>query len=133
VSRRARGGSAHLEFALILPVLLTIIFGIMEFGWLFFQRTAVQEAMRQGCRQGATLDPASDDIDAEVEALTLTALGGLGVRCDDGACVVRTTLEGSHPTQRLRCVADVAYRPLVRLVPVPAQLSAGYVYYLEVQ
>lgn len=131
--RGGRRGSAHMEFALLLPVLLTIIFGIMEYGWLFFQRTAVQEAMRQGCRQGATLDPLVDDIDAEVEMLTLTALAGLGVRCDDGACVVRTTVQGAHPTQRLRCVAEVDYRPLVRLVPVPEQLSAGYVYYLEVQ
>ncbi len=50
--RSHRGGHSHIEFALVLPVLLMFIYGIMEYGWMFFQRTAVQEAARQGCRAG---------------------------------------------------------------------------------
>ena len=131
--RSGRRGVSHLEFALILPVLLTILVGIMEFGWVFFQRTAVQESMRQGCRYGATLDPAVDDIDGEVESLTLTALGGLGVRCDAGDCVISAEVEGAFPTQRLRCLASVRHRAFVNLLPMPERLSSGYLYYLEVQ
>lgn len=131
--RSGRRGVSHLEFALILPVLLTILVGIMEFGWVFFQRTAVQESMRQGCRYGATLDPAVDDIDGEVEALTLTALGGLAVRCDAGDCVISAEVEGDFPTQRLRCLASVRHRAFVNLLPMPERLSSGYLYYLEVQ
>ena len=132
--RSGRSGVSHLEFALILPVLLTILVGIMEFGWVFFQRTAVQEAMRQGCRYGATLDPAVDDIAGEVESLTLTALSGLAVRCDgSGDCLVTAEVEGVFPTQRLRCIASVRHRSFVNLLPMPERLSSGYLYYLEVQ
>lgn len=133
LGRSGRGGASHLEFALILPVLLTIVIGIMEFGWVFFQRTAVQESMRQGCRYGATLDPAVDDIDGEVESRTLTALGGLGVVCDAGDCQISADVEGTFPTQRLRCQASVRHRAFVNLLPMPERLSSGYLYYLEVQ
>lgn len=48
-SKRARAG-AIVEFAVVLPMLLTIVFGIIEFGWIFMVRQSVQNAAREGCR-----------------------------------------------------------------------------------
>lgn len=39
-----------MEFAVVLPLLLTVLFGIMEYGWLFMVRQTVQNAAREGCR-----------------------------------------------------------------------------------
>ena len=46
---RARG-AAVVEFAVVLPLLLTILFGIMEYGWVFMVRQTLQTAAREGAR-----------------------------------------------------------------------------------
>ncbi len=45
-----RRGAAIVEFAVILPLLLTILFGIIEYGWVFMVRQTLQTAAREGCR-----------------------------------------------------------------------------------
>lgn len=51
-SRRGRGegGASALEFALVVPVLLLIIFGIIEFGFMFQAQLALTHAAREGAR-----------------------------------------------------------------------------------
>lgn len=48
-STRARG-AAVVEFAVVLPLLLTILFGIIEYGWVFMVRQTLQTAAREGAR-----------------------------------------------------------------------------------
>jgi Flp pilus assembly protein TadG len=48
-SSRVRG-AAVVEFAVVLPLLLTILFGIIEYGWVFMVRQTLQTAAREGCR-----------------------------------------------------------------------------------
>jgi len=45
-----RRGAAVVEFAVVLPLLLTILFGIIEYGWVFMCRQTLQTAAREGCR-----------------------------------------------------------------------------------
>lgn len=58
-SRRTVGsperGQALIEFALILPVFLLILMGMLEFGSAYDHRTAMAYAVREGARVGATL------------------------------------------------------------------------------
>lgn len=42
--------AAVVEFAVVLPLLLTILFGIIEYGWVFMVRQTLQTAAREGCR-----------------------------------------------------------------------------------
>lgn len=128
-----RRGSAQVEFALLLPLVLMFFYGIMEYGWMFFHRTAVQEAGRQGCRHGATLNTADHDVEAEVIDVTESVLSGLGVDCDRHACEIVAEIEGEAPTSRLRCTVSMDHRPLTNALPVPETLAAGYLYYVEVQ
>ena len=51
----AAGGQALVEFALILPVFLMILMGMLEFGSAYDHRTAMAYAVREGARVGATL------------------------------------------------------------------------------
>ena len=50
-------GAVAAEFALLLPVLLTILFGIIEFGMIMYSREVVTNAAREGARAGITQGP----------------------------------------------------------------------------
>ncbi len=45
-----RRAAAVVEFAVVLPLLLTILFGIIEYGWVFMVRQTLQTAAREGAR-----------------------------------------------------------------------------------
>lgn len=65
MSRRRRGavsnehqgdrGLAAVEFALVLPVLVALLFGIVVTGLVFIGRMQVQAASREGARAGAVV------------------------------------------------------------------------------
>ncbi|MEO6529858.1 MAG: TadE family protein [Specibacter sp.] len=47
-------GAAAVEFALILPVLLFMLLGVVDFGMFIGQNISLQSAAREGARQGIT-------------------------------------------------------------------------------
>ena len=53
--KRCQGddGAALVEFALIAPLFFLLVFGIMEFGWAFFQQLDVRHGAREGARLAA--------------------------------------------------------------------------------
>jgi Flp pilus assembly protein TadG len=59
VKGRRRRGLVIVEFAVVLPLLLLLLFGIVEFGWLFMVRQTLINAAREGCRV-AILTTATD-------------------------------------------------------------------------
>jgi Flp pilus assembly protein TadG len=48
--RRAERGQAVVEFALIVPILLLIVMGILDFGRVFYTYEALANAAREGAR-----------------------------------------------------------------------------------
>ncbi len=61
-----RRGSNAVEFALVSVVLFPILLGCMDYGWLFFNQIALDEACRLGAREAARV-PASLAFSGEVE------------------------------------------------------------------
>lgn len=55
-----RKGQALVEFALVLPFLIVLIIGIMEFGWLTKNQLTVNNAAREGARTAAVGRPTSE-------------------------------------------------------------------------
>ena len=47
-----QSGVSALEFAIVLPVLLLLLFGIVEFGVLFYDKAMITNASREGARLG---------------------------------------------------------------------------------
>ncbi|HEY7125169.1 MAG TPA: TadE/TadG family type IV pilus assembly protein [Ktedonobacterales bacterium] len=64
-SRRQLGQSL-VEFALIAPVLFLVIFGVMEFCFLYQSLNTVSFAAREGARVGAILGPTSATADSQI-------------------------------------------------------------------
>jgi len=54
---RKERGVALVEFAMVMPLLLLLVFGIMEVGWLFAQQVEVRNAAREGSRIAAVSAP----------------------------------------------------------------------------
>jgi Flp pilus assembly protein TadG len=50
---RNENGQAFVEFALVLPILLVLVFGIIQFGILFNNYLTLTDAVRAGARQAA--------------------------------------------------------------------------------
>jgi len=51
--RQRRPGQELVEFTLVIPLLFTMIFGIIELSFVFYQDHTVQTACRLAARQGA--------------------------------------------------------------------------------
>lgn len=68
---RSRAGSTAVEFAMILPVFLAVIFGIIEFGRMIWTRNTMEHAVEVAARWGA-INTAKTD--AEIEAYAATQL-----------------------------------------------------------
>lgn len=58
-------GQALVEFALVLPILLMLVCGIIDFGWLFYNELSLQNACREGTRF-ACVNSSDSDIDDNV-------------------------------------------------------------------
>ncbi|MEK7710261.1 MAG: TadE family protein [Planctomycetota bacterium] len=73
---RARA-AAVVEFAVVLPLLLTILFGIIEYGWVFMVRQTLQTAAREGARL-AVLQTSAEPY-ANVSARISQVMGPTGL------------------------------------------------------
>ena len=69
-------GVAVVELAVVLPLLLTIVFGIIEFGWVFMIRETLTSASREGCRvavlQGSTTTDIIDQVNTSMSPVGLS-------------------------------------------------------------
>ena len=70
---KRRTGTATVEFALVLPLLLALLFGIIEFGFLFKDQLAIQQSAREGSRTAA-VGRVRSEVNARIvgSAATLT-------------------------------------------------------------
>jgi hypothetical protein len=51
-------GAAAVEFAIILPLLVIFLFGIIEFSLMFYDKAVITNASREGARRGILYSPA---------------------------------------------------------------------------
>jgi len=63
-----------LEAALVLPVLISLTFGCIEFGYFLYTKNTFQGAAREGARAGITPTSTNTDVTTAVTS-TLTAAG----------------------------------------------------------
>jgi Flp pilus assembly protein TadG len=76
-SRRLRDqkGQTMVEFALVLPLLLVIMFAVVQFGIVYNDYVTLTDATRAGARKGAVSRLAADPAGATVAAVENSASG----------------------------------------------------------
>jgi Flp pilus assembly protein TadG len=68
---KSQKGQSMVELALILPVIILLLFGILEFGRIFYSYIVITNAAREGARIGAVGSPNSVIIQRIREAAPL--------------------------------------------------------------
>lgn len=106
--RRGRDrGAVAVEFALVLPLLLALTFGVIAFGHALHVQTVIDNAARDGVRIFALQDggdPAASARDAAIAAaapsVTLTA-SQIAISVNDAPATSCTTTAGSPQNARV--------------------------------
>jgi Flp pilus assembly protein TadG len=96
--RLARGeaGGVAVEFAIILPILVLLVFGIIDFGHAWYIKQVVTNASREGARYGTrfTGSPANT-LNPSISNYVLNTSAENG---DKGGLGLRDQLQGCNPT-----------------------------------
>lgn len=115
IHRRAgRRGNAVIEAALVLPVLLLLGFGMVEFGHLFYVKNNLQGAARDGVRK-AILDGATNSSvnTAIAEAMSVYGLSKSGYTVTTNPANVSQAAAGTNITVTVQCNwGKVGVRPM---------------------
>lgn len=145
--RRADRGAAAVEFALVMPFLLLILFGIIVYGMVFAQALSLSNSARQAARSGVVEGTTCDQI----KTLAQDAADTIGMNGADSHVTIKlgaseatsaSACGGSYAGSTQPCKTQPAgsnlyvtltYNPqaLVPLVPVPHALSGAGVYRCE--
>lgn len=125
VRNRSARGVAAVEAALVVPLVLMLIFGVMEYGWLFLQAHHLSLAARQGARVGITIDA----VNADVVAAITTWMDGAGLGGSEYTMTFTPPdVETLGKGQMLTITVEVLYDNIglgMPLVPLPANLRGS--------
>ena len=113
--KQSERGSTAVEFALILPILASLVFGAIDFGRMLWFKEVLVNATRVGARQGTLF--AAGNGQSEIEAAVAASLAAGGVN-PSGLTVVVSGV-GSPQGQPLNVVSTVPWNYFVidKLVP----------------
>ena len=119
-SKTTRRGNAVLDAALVLPILLSLTFGTVEYGYFFFVKHSMQGAAREGCRAGIV--PTADNT--SVRNAVAASLYAAGLNSSQTSLDTKYTLTttpsnvsgvtaGTAITVQLDCTwSNIGVRPL---------------------
>ncbi|MBC8104999.1 MAG: pilus assembly protein [Anaerolineae bacterium] len=109
--RRSRGAEV-LEMALMMPILIGLIFGMVEFGYFFYLKHNLQAAAREGARWGSTLN--SNDTEAVAKASAFLTASNLPA----GSFSINSTTSGDTITVTVQATwgnVGILHLPLIPL------------------
>jgi Flp pilus assembly protein TadG len=124
--KRPRQGQATVEFALILPIILIILAGAIEFGRVFWSYGLLLQAAQEAARQGAVLGAATSDTTIATAAQQTAAKGGLTISTSNvvisATCsyTSSTSITAANRTRGNLLTVQVSYSftPLIPFLPM---------------
>jgi Flp pilus assembly protein TadG len=123
--RDSQSGGAAVEFALIAPLFLAVVCGMIDYGWFYYQRYALAAAIRDGIRNGlsqlSTNTPPADAWSvAKARAITVLTMSNTIPDPSNPAVVTwGGGYSGTSPTKAVTLSAQYTFKPLIGFVPLP--------------
>ena len=116
--RDERGASA-VEFALVVPILLMLLFGLISTGMTFSDHLAATNATREGSRYGAATNYTAGTWASSVKERVRQVYFNAGETVtDDQICVKLVTAAGTTPAQSIGASCGTA-------PSTPSNMAAG--------
>jgi Flp pilus assembly protein TadG len=104
---KGEDGAMAVEFALLLPMLVTLVAGTIDFGFALYSQEVITNASREAARAGIVIgDPRPTA--GEITNVALTYLTNFGVSCT-ASCVSVTGAQGGSGDD-LTVGVDLPYR-----------------------
>lgn len=101
-----------MEFALVVPFLVLLLFGIISYGYMLSFRQAISQGAAEGARAAAVAPVAFTDLEVRNAAKNAVneALGSYGVTCDGASLRYRGNSAGTCAIAVAACVNDATQR-----------------------
>jgi len=141
MNNRIQRGAAAIEFAIVAPLLLALLFGIIEFAIALFDQAMITNASREGARAGIVFNSGTPITDTQIRAVVSNYLSNnlisLGGASSPSTSITR---EGLNAGDDLTVTVNYPYtflvlRPLIALLggalPGTLNLSATTVMRME--
>jgi Flp pilus assembly protein TadG len=104
---KSEEGTIAVEFALLLPMLVTLVAGIIEFGFALYFQEVITNASREAARAGIVIGTPRPTA-GEIKSVALTYLTNLGVSCTT-SCISVSGAQGSSGSD-LTVTVSLPYR-----------------------
>jgi len=106
--REGQEGVAAIEFAILLPLLVVLVFGIIEFSILLYDKAVITNASREGARAGIVFHP-SGVSDGEIVFVVNNYCGAHLISFDPSSVITTTIFRTDEAFGRALTVT-VAYQ-----------------------
>ena len=146
LNHRGRRGNAIVEFTVLFPVMLLMLFGTMDFARVFFGGIAMENAARAGVQYGA-LSPGKAGDTSGIQAAALADAAGQGltgvtatatsycactgsnstVSCSTGTCA------GQTPNGYVEATVQYTFNSILRYPGLPATMTISRTAKMRVQ
>jgi Flp pilus assembly protein TadG len=116
MTMRDEKGTALVEFAIVAPLLFVILFGIIEFGILLYDKAMITNASREGARAGIVFNHPNRITDAEITAVVMNYCQDYLISFDSSStltAVISRTGTGVEPGDSLTVTVDYPFQFLV--------------------
>ena len=94
-NKHARRGAAMVEMALVLPIFLMLILGIIEFGRAMMIANLVTNAAREGARMAVLDGSTNTEVNNAVETFLQSAIGASVTAADIDVTITVTAAAGN--------------------------------------
>jgi Flp pilus assembly protein TadG len=117
ILKKNQEGATVVEFAIIAPLLLLLIFGAIDFSILLYNKAMITNASREGARAGVVFDLPNRKTQAEIEQIVndycedhLISFGDLNYNVNFNN--VPCTTQGDPITVSVTCDFDFLFIPI---------------------
>ena len=97
--RRAESGVALIEFAFVLPILLVLAMGMLDFGRAFHMKSLLDQAAREGARVAVVTTPDPDIVESRVD----------DVLASGGITPTSVTVDGPDPAHMVTVTVNATF------------------------
>lgn len=124
--RRSRRGTVTVEVALLLPLVMLLSIGLIEYGWVFLKVQQLNSAARHGARLASLPDATNSAVIAAITSeMEQSGFGGSGYSIQLSPADISGITSGQPVTVAVMVDYDQLTLTGMQMLPMPDNLHAS--------